>query len=272
MAMLLAAIVTGCGGSGDGVAGAGAGATGSICAGTGCVNLGTAADYVILDEATVTFTPIATVSTTPTITGNIGLSPAAASFIQGFALALDAGGCFSTSTQVTGKIYAADYNIPASCPTPALLTTAVGDKNAAYLAASLKATAGGGLPAGGPNECPGAGNLSGRTLVPGVYTCTVNVLITTGTDVTLSGAGVYVIKTTAGLIQDAATSVILTNGALPQNVFWQVTGTVSIGSTAHMEGVILTASDISVVTGATVKGRLLAATGVNMDSNTVTQP
>jgi len=59
---------------------------------------------------------------------------------------------------------------------------------------------------------------------------------------------------------------------LPENVFWQVAGAVSIGANAHMEGVIMTASDISLVTGATVKGRLFAATGVRMDNNTVTQP
>ena len=265
-AIVLSAILAGCGGS-SGSAGPG---TGSVCSGTGCVDLGTAANYVILDEATVTYTPIATVSSTPKITGNIGLSPAAASFITGFALDLPAGGAYSTSTLVTGQIYAPGY----APPTPANLTTAVANKNTAYTAAEGMATAGGGLAGGTPGTaCPGNGALGGITLTPGVYTCSTQALsIGTGTAVTLSGAGVYVIKTTQGLTQAANTQVNLTNGALPENVFWQVAGNVSIGSGAHMEGVILSATNITLVTGATVKGRLLARTGVLMDSNTVTQP
>jgi Ice-binding-like len=267
LALVISALLAGCGGSGGG-GGVDVG-TGSVCAGAACVNLGTAANYVILDEATVTYTPTATVSSTAKVTGNIGISPAAASFITGFALNLPAGGAYSTSTLVSGKIYAPDY----AAPTPASLTTAVADKNTAYTAAAGMATAGGGLAGGTPgDECPGAGALGGITLTPGVYNCTVLVSIGTGTAVTLSGAGVYVIKTTQGLTQAANTQVTLTNGALPENVFWQVAGAVAIEAGAHMEGVILTASNISLVTGATVKGRLLAATGVLMDGNTVTQP
>jgi hypothetical protein len=269
--ILLAAIVAGCGG-GDGTPGAGLGQTGAACSGTGCVNLKTAGNYVILAEAGVTYTPSATVSSTPKIIGNIGVSPAAASFITGFALNLPAGGAYSTSTLVNGAVYAPGY----APPTPANLTTAVGDKLAAYQAAAAMATAGGGLAGGVPGTaCPGTGGtgaLGGQTIEPGVYTCTVDLSIAPGTNVTLSGAGVYVIKTTGGLTQALSTSVNLTNGALPQNVFWQVTGVVSIGASAHMEGVILSASNISLVTSATVKGRLFSHTTVAMDTNTVTQP
>jgi pectin methylesterase-like acyl-CoA thioesterase len=149
----------------------------------------------------------------------------------------------------------------------------VGDKLAAYQAAEVMATAGGGLAGGSPGvACPGVGALGGITLTPGVYTCTVAVSIGTGTAVTLSGAGVYVIKTTATLDQAAGTQVILANGALPQNVFWQVAGVATIGANASMQGVILSASNISLVTGATVTGRLYTATDVAMDDNTVTQP
>lgn len=268
-ALAMSAILAGCGGSSGGGIGVGDVGTGAVCSGVGCVTLGTAANYVILDEATVTYTPIATVSSTAKIIGNIGISPAAASFITGFALSLPAGATYSTSTLVSGKIYAPDY----AAPTPANLTTAVADKNTAYTVAAGMATAGGGLAGGTPGvECPGAGALGGITLTPGVYSCTVLVTIGSGTNVTLSGAGVYVIKTTQGFTQAANTQVILANGALPENVFWQVAGAVSIEAGAHMEGVVMTASNISLVTGATVKGRLLAATGVLMDGNTVTQP
>jgi cytoskeletal protein CcmA (bactofilin family) len=64
----------------------------------------------------------------------------------------------------------------------------------------------------------------------------------------------------------------LTNGALAQDIFWQVAGNVSIQAGAHMEGNILSASNIALVTGATLKGRLYSATSIAMDANTVTQP
>ena len=56
------------------------------------------------------------ISTVPTsaITGNIGVSPAAATFITGFSLTADVTNMFSTSPQVTGKVYAADYTSPTS--------------------------------------------------------------------------------------------------------------------------------------------------------------
>lgn len=68
------------------------------------------------------------------LAGNIGLSPAAATFITGFSLVLDPSGTFSTSTQVTGKIYAASY----APPTPSMLTTAIGDMQTAYTDASTR--------------------------------------------------------------------------------------------------------------------------------------
>jgi Ice-binding-like len=243
--------------------------------GTNCVNLGTAANYAILDEATVTFTPIATTITTPTITGDIGLSPAAASFITGFALTLDPAKCFSTSTQVTGKLYAADYSSANGCAavpdTATVLTTAVGDKNTAYNNALLKAPSGGGL----VTACPGTGAFDGTVVAPlaaGVYTCGVNVSIPTNFTLNGNATDVWVFQITGSLSQAAATSVQLTGGALPQNVFWIVSNGVSIGANAHMQGVVLSATNISLVTGASVNGRLLGRTGVLMDSNTVVQP
>jgi hypothetical protein len=268
--ILLAAILAGCGGgSGGGSSAQGPAPIGSTCTGTGCVDLGTAANYVILAEAGVTYTPTATVSSTPKIIGNIGISPAAASLITGFALHLPAGGAYSTSTLVNGAVYAPGY----APPTPSNLTTAVGDKLTAYNAAAAMAPSGGG--AGVAGACSGIGSggaLGGLNLTPGVYDCTVALSLASGTNVTLNGAGVYVIKTTGTLTQTAGTSVNLTGGALPENVFWQIGGAVSIGASAHMEGVILSASTISLVTSATEKGRLFSHTTVAMDNNTVTQP
>ena len=114
------------------------------------------------------------------------------------------------------------------------------------------------------------------TITPGVYTCTVPISIATGTNVHLNGAGVYVFRTTQGITQASGTQVILTGGAMPQNVFWVPALTVAItgtaGVTTKMAGVILAKQNIAVGTNATVHGRLLARTGVSLDAATITQP
>jgi hypothetical protein len=130
------------------------------------------------------------------------------------------------------------------------------------------APAGGGL----TTACPGVGSFGGLTITPGVYTCTTDVLIPSGTNVTLSGSGVYVLRTTAGITQSADTQVILSNGAQAKNVFWVAGGVVDIGTNATMQGVVLTQSNIIVKTGAKVNGRLLAQTAVDLQAATVVVP
>lgn len=118
----------------------------------------------------------------------------------------------------------------------------------------------------------GTGGGSGGPISAGVYKCAVNVTIPG--DLTLNGnaTDVWVFQITGSLSQAGAKNVLLTGGALPQNVFWIVSDGVSVGASAHMEGVVMSATNISLVTGATVTGRLFGRTGVLMDSNTVTQP
>jgi hypothetical protein len=59
---------------------------------------------------------------------------------------------------------------------------------------------------------------------------------------------------------------------LAKNVFWQVAGAVTLGTTAHFEGVVLGKTMIAVNTGASVHGRLLAQTAVTLQMNKVTAP
>jgi hypothetical protein len=102
------------------------------------VDLGTAGNYVILAKA-----GISTVATS-SVTGDLGVSPTAASYITGFSLTEDATNTFSTSTQVTGRVFAADYQPP----TPANLTTAVGDMESAFTdAAGARPTSSSSAPA-----------------------------------------------------------------------------------------------------------------------------
>ena len=217
------------------------------------VNLGTAGNFVILAKSGISTVP------TSAITGDLGVSPAAATYITGFSLIADATNVFSASPQVTGKIYAADYAVP----TPSNLTTAVSDMETAFTDAAGRAA--------DVTEL-GAGNIGGMTLSPGVYKWSSGVLIPT--DITLSGnaTDVWIFEIAQDLTLSSSAKILLAGGALPKNIFWQVSGAVIIGTTAHLEGVVLTQTAVSMATGASINGRLLAQTAVTLDGNTVVEP
>jgi len=228
----------------------------AAAAGPAPVNLGTAGNFAILAE-----TGVSTTGST-LITGDVGVSPVAASYLTGFSQTLFSTNAYSTSNLVTGKLYAADYAVP----TPANMTTAIGDMYIAYTDA-----AGRSLP--DFTELY-AGDISGKTLAPGLYKWSTGVLIST--NVTLNGNtnDVWIFQISGDLTMANAAQIILAGGALPKNVFWQIGGGtgVTIGTTSHFEGVILAAKAITLNTGASGNGRILAQTAVTMISNTVIQP
>jgi hypothetical protein len=216
------------------------------------VLLGSAGDFVILAR-----TSISTVGNSK-ITGNIGLSPAAADSITGFVLSSPPTS-FATSAQVDGEIFAADYFFT----TPADLTMFVDEMLTAYEDASARV----------PQFTEvGAGIIGGMTLSPGIYKWTTAVLIPS--DITLKGGpnDVWVFQIGQGLTQSSAASIKLNGGARAKNIFWQVAGAVEIGAEAHTEGVILTKSSITMGKGASANSRLLAQTRVNLNANVVTEP
>ncbi len=217
------------------------------------VNLGTAGNFAILAKSGISTVPAST------ITGDIAVSPAAATYITGFALIADATNVFATSSQVTGKVYAADY----APPTPSNLTTAVGDMELAYTDAAGRA----------PDVTElGAGNIGGMTLAPGVYKWSSGLLIPTNLTLTGSATSVWIFQIGQGLTMHSNKRITLAGGALAKNVFWQVAGAVEIGTNAHLEGIVLTQTAVALRTGASLNGRLLAQTAVTLDSSTVVQP
>ncbi|MEQ1916136.1 MAG: ice-binding family protein [Gallionella sp.] len=261
--VLLAAVLSACGGSSSGgaAAGPGLGAVGAVCSGASCVNLGAAGKYAILAKTNVSTVP------NSVVTGNVAVSPAARTFLTGWSLITEPTDTSFGSAQVSGRLFAAD-NVGGS--TSVNLTTAVADMGTAYTAAAGLAPAGGGL----VTACPGAGAFGGLTLAAGVYTCTPAVGIAAATNLTLNGTAtdVWVFQMAGGYTQAAATQVILTGGALPQNVFWVSAATVTVGATAVMQGVVLSQTNIGMGAGSTVNGRLLAQTAVTLNQTTVTQP
>jgi ice-binding like protein len=220
-------------------------------------NLGSAGSYVLLAK-----TGITNVTGSSITGGNLGLSPAAASFITGFAMVADASNVYSTSSSVVapGKIYAANY----ATPTPSNLTTAVLGMQTAYTDAAGRTP---------PDHLNlGSGNLGGLTLAPGLYAWGNTVTIPT--DVTLSGGAndVWIFQISNDLDISSAKSVVLSGGAQARNVFWQVAGQVTIHANAHFEGIILSQTAITLQTTASLHGRALAQSLVAIDNNAITAP
>lgn len=229
--------------------------TGSTVAlGPAPVSLGGAGNFVILAKSGIDTVP------SSAITGNIGVSPIDSTALTGFSLAMDSSGTFSTSSQLVGKAFAPDY----MSPTPSNLTVSVGDMEAAFTNAA-------GRPIPDFTEL-GDGDISGLTLVPGLYKWGTGVLIST--DVTLAGGShdVWIFQISGGITQASGARVLLSGGAVPKNIFWQTFGAVAIDTSAHLEGIVLSQTEITLATGATVNGRLLSQTAVTLDAATVLQP
>ena len=249
---LLAAIVAGCGG-GDAAIGEAATRGNSpmsarLAVAQAPVNLRSAGAFTILSKTGITDVYASA------IVGDVGTSP-----ITGAALLL-------TCTEVTGKIVVVDAAGPLPCATndATTLTAAVLDMEAAYLDAAGRTS---------PDFTElGAGEIGGLTLAPGLYKWGTGVLIST--DVTLSGGpdDVWIFQVAGTMNQANGTRVTLAGGALPKNIFWQVADSVTIGTTAHFEGVVLGKTLVAVNTGASANSRLLAQTAVTLQMNAITQP
>ncbi|MEQ1836866.1 MAG: ice-binding family protein [Candidatus Nitrotoga sp.] len=232
--------------------------TGTV-AGVAPVDLGTAGNYAILAKAGVSTVP------TSVVTGNVGVSPVARGSLTGWSLITEPTDTAFTSAQVSPpfKLYAAD-NVGGT--TSADLGTAILDMGTAYTdAAGRTATS-------AATTNVGAGTLTSLTLVPAVYEWGSNVTIPT--DLTFNGTAtdVWILNINGTLDMAAAKNVILSGGALPQNIFWRVAGGVTIGANTHFEGIILGKTSITFNNLSSIKGRLLAQTAVTLDATTVTQP
>jgi hypothetical protein len=212
------------------------------------VDLGVAGNFVILSKTGITDVYKSSV------TGDIGSSP-----ISGAAILI-------SCAEVAGTIYSADAAgpLPSSVKNPSMLTTAISDMQTAYVDA-----------AGRPNPDflnLGAGNIGGKTLTPGLYKWTSALVIPT--DITIAGGptDIFIFQVAGTLKMSSAVKIILTGGALAKNIFWQTSGAVTLGTTSHFEGNILSMTGINLQTGASLNGRMLAQTAVTLEMNTINKP
>jgi hypothetical protein len=109
-----------------------------------------------------------------------------------------------------------------------------------------------------------AGDLGGQTLGPGLYNSTSSLAVSSG-DLILDAQGdpnaTWVFQIASTLTIGNSVGIDLINGALASNIIWQVGSSATIGTSAGFKGSILALTSISVNTGATVLGRLLARNG-----------
>jgi hypothetical protein len=118
-----------------------------------------------------------------------------------------------------------------------------------------------------------SGNIGGLTLTPGLYKSTSSLAISSG-DLTFDAKGnadaIFIIQIATTLTTTSGRKVILSGGALASNIFWQVGSSATFGTTSVFKGTVIAMQSITMNTGATIDGRVLARTGsVTMAGNTI---
>nr|ALG05186.1 ice-binding protein [bacterium] len=196
--------------------------------------LGTAESFAALAGSAVTNTG-ATV-----VTGDLGVSPGSA--VSGF----------PPGTVVSGTIHAND----------ATASSAQADITTAYNSLAGQAC----------NTDLTGTDLGGRTLTPGVYCFSTSAQLT-GT-LTLDAQGnmnsVFIFQIGSTLTTASDANVVVTNGGVDCNVFWQAGSSVTLGTATAFVGNIVALTSITLTTGATSHGSLWARNGaLTLDTNGV---
>jgi hypothetical protein len=255
-------------------------------AGLAPVNLRSVAPFAIAATAGVSNTATAPITH---INGNVVLDPTAtcnavaADNVGGFGL------CGGSAPTITGKVVTPTY------PDTATANAVMADLNAVFLSITPPAgpPAAGSLGGGAPIAAPTSlGAVTGSALVagqnwftPGVYISNTSILI--ANDLALDAQGnpdavfVFQSASTVGTAAGAAspgthTRILLINGAKASNVFWQAGSSATLGTNSEFQGNILAAASITMTTGSTSCGRLLAgaftAGAFVFDTNTASVP
>ncbi len=207
-------------------------------------------------------TGITNVTGSSIVGGHLACSPAVLEAVTGFADTRHKSGEYSTSDSVPapGKIYASNHTEP----TPTNLTTAVLAMEAAYTDAASRTN---------PDFLNlQDGEIGGETLVPGLYRWGSNVTIPTNVTIAGSATDVWIFQITNDLDVTANMEVVLSGGALPENIFWQVAGQATIHADAHFEGVILSKTGVTLQANATLDGRIYAQSLIALNDNDINVP
>jgi Ice-binding-like len=206
-----------------------------VAAGLRTVPLASAGTYGVLGGATVTSAGLTVIN------GDLGVSPGTA--YTGFPPGI-----------VNGNIHA-------------------GDPVAAKAESDLGIAYGNAVARKNPTAVPA--DVGGMTLTAGLYNAPTTLAISS--TLTLNGQNkpdsVFIFQIPSTLTTAVNSAVVLTNQANACNVFWQVGSSATLNTDSTFIGTIMAAASVSVGTGSTVNGRLLAQSGaVTLLANTVTVP
>lgn len=206
--------------------------------------------------------------------GNLGTT-AACTLITGFH---DASNVYTETPLNIGAVNGSIYCGP---PAPGTATTL----GIATQARADALTAYNDLAAMPPGSDPGAGQLGGLVLAPGVYTAAGGTFAITSGDLTLDAQGdanaVWVFQSASALTVGLSATprrVLLINGAQAKNVFWQVGSAARIEDRSVMVGTIIAPAGVTISTAGqtaqtTLIGRALGLTAsVTMVNTTIVAP
>lgn len=191
---------------------------------------------------------------------------------DGFAVLAGTGITNTGATTITGDI--GSYSTATITGSPTVIGTNHAGDGVTQGAKTALATAYGNAAGQACDQNLTGQDLGGLTLTPGVY-CFDSSAQLTGT-LTLNGGGnlnaVFIFKISSTLTTASASNVTLTNSAQACNVFWQVGSSATLGTTTNFKGNILALTSVTLNTGASVGGRVLAQNGaVTLDTNTITK-
>jgi type VI secretion system secreted protein VgrG len=190
--------------------------------------------FAVLGGSTVTNTD------TPTmVNGNLGVSPGSA--VTGFPPGI-----------VTGTIHAADE---VAAQAQVELTTTY--NSLVNMACDTDLT---------------GQNLGGMTLTPGVYCFSSSAQLTGPLTLDAQGSSdaLFIFKIGSTLTTASGSSVAFINGGSDCGVFWQVGSSAILGTGTSLVGSIVALTSITLNTGASVSGRVLARNGaVTLDGSNV---
>jgi hypothetical protein len=166
---------------------------------------------------------------------------------------MDSGNAFSTSTLVSGNV----HEISNESPTPNM-TAAFLDMQGAYVDAA-------GRPDPDYTDL-GAGSIEGLTLDPGLYKWGTNVEFTSSLTFNGTDTDIWILQIDGDVKVGSGAIVEITNGAKAENIFWQIAGKTTLGTSSHVEGVFLCKTQIAFETGSSMNGAALAQTAVTLDA------